>query len=84
MPTGSSDVPPSRSARGAGVDDDGPARGLGVLQPELEGRVAGVARGEARAGRLAVERRGQRAVAQPAADDRLDPARRRHLGGDDL
>jgi hypothetical protein len=39
---------------------------------------------KARALRRAVEHGGQGAVAQPAADDGLDAARGRHLGGDDL
>ena len=47
----------------AGIDDERPARRLGVLQPQLEGAVAGLARREPRA--LA-----------PAREDRLERPRR--------
>ncbi len=50
----------AHGAHGAGVDHERAARGLGVLQPQLEARVARLAGGEARALALAGEHRGER------------------------
>ena len=73
IPTGSSDVPPSRSARAAPASTIDRAAGrLGVLQPELEARVAHRLRREARAHRLARPGARQHARLEPAADHGRD------------
>ena len=55
----------AQRARGAVVDDDRPAAGLRVAQPQLEARIAPAARGEHRPLLLAGERAGERAFANP-------------------
>ena len=70
IPTGSSDVPPSRSARAAPASTTTvPCEGLAYLQPQLEARVARLAGREARPVGLALQRRGAApSPRQPAAD----------------
>ena len=74
----------AQRAGGARVDPHRAVGRLRVAQPELERRVAALPRREGRALPLAVERARQRVGAQAVGDDRRDPARRGHLGGDDL
>src|SRR4051795_5165652 len=70
--------------RSALVDDQRAVRGLGVLQPELERRVALRPWREPRPLRPVRQRRAQRTLAQPVADHRRDAGRGCHLRGDDL
>ena len=63
-------------ARRAGVDQQRPARGLGVLQPQLERAVARLARGKARALALAGEHRRAAPPARSAVADHRRDARR--------
>ena len=74
----------AHGAHGAGVDHERAARGLGVLEPQLEARVARLAGGEARALALAGEHRGERWRAHAVADHGGDAGGGGHLGGDDL
>ena len=70
--------------RRSGVHLHGPVGRLGVLQPQLERRVARLAGGEAGPHALAGQRGLQRARAHAVGDDRRDAGRRGHLGGHDL
>ena len=85
MPTGSSDVPPSRSARAAPASTHSSALGrLRVLEPQLEARVLARPRREARAGRLARPGAEDHARLEAGPDDRADARRGRHVRRDDL
>ena len=74
----------AKRLRGTRVDQHAPTGGLGVLEPQLEARVAPLAGREAGADRFAGRGRRERTGLEPARDHRRDPGGSRHLGGDDL
>ena len=85
MPTGSREVPPSRSARAAPASTTHAALGgLGVAQPELEGGLADGVRGEAGAGLLPGPGAAEQAGLEAGADHGRDAGGGGHLGGGDL
>ena len=85
IPTGSELVPPSRSACAAPASTmTRPCAGSGVLEPQLEARVARLPGREAGAARLAARARHSRSRGQAARDHRLDAGGGRHLRRADL